>query len=149
MTTIAYDGRYIAVDSRVSQDNRIVNDECDKFIIRTGWVFFLTGNLAIQKEFIDCFCNGSSYRKKGAIGAIGFNETDGLVYDFNHGDDQFDLCHLYHKEAIGSGMHYAIAAMDFGRSAVDAVKYASTRDMYTGGSIRCFDTRTGKFIKVK
>lgn len=137
------------VDSRCSQDNRVVSDECEKFIVRPGWVFFMCGNLAIQKEFVDCFISGMEFRKKGAIGAIGFKESDGLVYDFSHSEGQFDLCHLFHKDGMGSGMHYAIAAMDFGKSAVDAVKYAATRDMYTGGIIRCFDTHTGKFIKVK
>ena len=33
--------------------------------------------------------------------------------------------------AIGSGSQYALAAMDLGKTAEEAVVYASTRDVYT------------------
>ena len=38
--------------------------------------------------------------------------------------------------ATGSGGHFALAAMDLGLSAEEAVKYASTRDMYTNDTIQ-------------
>lgn len=149
MTTIAFDGRYIACDSRISQDSRIVDDSCKKYIDTEGWVFFMAGNIAIQKDFVNCFLSGGVFDKKGHVGSLGFSKKDSKVYDFNHSEGQFDLCEIYHKEALGSGMLHAISAMDFGKSAVEAVMHAATRDMYTGGIIRCFDTHTGKFIKVK
>jgi hypothetical protein len=40
--------------------------------------------------------------------------------------------------AWGSGRDFAIAAMDFGCSAKEAVKYARTRCTYTGGKVRTF-----------
>lgn len=40
--------------------------------------------------------------------------------------------------AIGSGWEWAYAAMDFGRSPAQAVRYAMTRDVSTGGSVRVF-----------
>ncbi|MNJ79145.1 hypothetical protein D3C77_770710 [compost metagenome] len=39
-------------------------------------------------------------------------------------------------DAIGSGAPYALAAMDMGASAEDAVRAAMKRDIYTGGKIR-------------
>ena len=45
------------------------------------------------------------------------------------------------NESFGSGSSFALSAMDFGKSAKDSVKYAMTRDIYTGGKI--------KVIKVK
>ena len=43
---------------------------------------------------------------------------------------------LSNPDAIGSGSAYAIAAMDMGASAEDAVRAAMKRDIYTGGTIR-------------
>lgn len=40
--------------------------------------------------------------------------------------------------AIGSGMYYALTAMDCGCSAEEAVKMAAKRDVNTGGEIRIF-----------
>ena len=37
--------------------------------------------------------------------------------------------------AIGSGASWAMSAMDFGKSPKEAVKYAMTKDYYTGGKI--------------
>jgi hypothetical protein len=45
------------------------------------------------------------------------------------------------SRADGSGYKFALGAMDHGKSAKDAVKYAMTRDIYTGGKV--------KVIKVK
>ena len=39
-------------------------------------------------------------------------------------------------DAIGSGSAYALAAMDMGASAEDAVRAAMKRDIYTGGRVR-------------
>lgn len=39
-------------------------------------------------------------------------------------------------DAIGSGAAYALAAMDMGASAEDAVRAAMKRDIYTGGKVR-------------
>lgn len=38
--------------------------------------------------------------------------------------------------AIGSGRDFALAAMDMGASAKEAVEAAAKRDVYTGGTIR-------------
>lgn len=39
-------------------------------------------------------------------------------------------------DAMGSGSAYAIAAMDMGASAEDAIRAAMKRDIYTGGVVR-------------
>jgi hypothetical protein len=40
--------------------------------------------------------------------------------------------------SLGSGRHFAKAAMDFGCSAKEAVNYAKTRDACTGGRVRVY-----------
>jgi len=66
-----------------------------------------------------------------------FVVDNGVIYEFGLDSDG-----VLSKEALsenlckGSGEFWAMAAMDFGCSAKEAVKYAMTRDMYTGGKIR-------------
>jgi len=45
---------------------------------------------------------------------------------------------MYAPAALGSGADFAVAAMDFGKTPVQAVKYAITRDSMTGGKVRYF-----------
>lgn len=42
---------------------------------------------------------------------------------------------------MGSGYQFAIAALDLGKTAKEAVNYAKTRDIYTGGRVRVFDVK--------
>ena len=48
---------------------------------------------------------------------------------------------LTYNDADGSGYAFAISAMDFGCDARGAVKYASTRDNYTGGRIKVINVK--------
>ena len=51
------------------------------------------------------------------------------------------VCEHYpveHNRAIGSGNRFALAAMDFGKTAKEAVEYAACRDVYTGGKVESF-----------
>ncbi len=45
---------------------------------------------------------------------------------------------LANPDAIGSGSAYALAAMDMGANAEDAVRTAMKRDIYTGGKVVMF-----------
>ena len=46
--------------------------------------------------------------------------------------------------AIGSGSEFAMAAMDFGKSAVEAIRYASKRDVNTGLGVDSFAVKKRK-----
>lgn len=151
MTTIAYDGRYIAVDGRESMGSTIFNDATDKFFVRGKNVFALCGKSTHALDFANQFSHGCRPSDPE-------NEAGGILFD---GELAY-LCivendtKLFAKIIIspgfwadGSGRDWAIAALDHGKTAVEAVKYAMTRDACTGGTIRCYDTKTKKFIKVK
>ena len=49
--------------------------------------------------------------------------------------------------AFGSGAEYAIAAMDHGSTAVQAVKYASTRDLMTNSIVQKYVVPTTNATK--
>jgi ATP-dependent protease HslVU (ClpYQ) peptidase subunit len=46
-------------------------------------------------------------------------------------------------DAIGSGAPYALAAMDMGASAEEAVRAAMKRDIYTGGEVHVLPINVG------
>lgn len=151
MTTIAYDGRYIAADGMRSDNRIVVELNCNKFREFKGFIAALCGDYFA----IDIFCNefeprgNTSINGEYCVSGIAFHEDYGVCRIGINKNGHYFLEKSPQIEADGSGMDFAISAMDFGKEAVDAVKYAATRCKNTGGTIRCFDTHTGKFIKVK
>jgi len=147
MTTVAYDGRYIACDGRAaSAAGRVVSDKFKKYIEIDDMIIFFSGTVAdieplveiINERGSDDICEASLIvvDKHGLV-AVEQDDT-GKIHRLPLDDvDNF---------AIGSGADFAISAMDLGEDAKDAVSYAMTRDVYSGGNITVFDTETLKFI---
>lgn len=136
MTTIAYHhkDKQIAVDGRGTIGSLIASENFDKIIKNESGTWFLTGKAcdfsiltSMQKDD-----NTDVMPECHALLARG-----GKVYAVSVSEDGY-FCEdeLKYNHAIGSGDYFAIAAMDFGRSAKEAVKYAATRDCYTGGKIK-------------
>ena len=53
---------------------------------------------------------------------------------------------IEYNDSAGSGGEFAIAALDMGKTAKEAVEYAMTRDFYSGGKVHVYDIETGDFI---
>lgn len=132
MTTIAYSVKdsLIAVDGRETLGNTIVSDKVNKIIKNEHGSFILCGNTADSVLFSEGgFADDQEYDCGGL-----WVKPDGEVVGVYGGGN--DLCPVEFNEAFGSGASFALSAMDFGKSAKEAVKYASTRDCKTGGAIR-------------
>lgn len=144
MTTIAYKDGVIAYDSRITEpgNGAIISDHHTK--IRKGvdsQLFFLAGdeagiqyfmNKLLNRELpdIDCDCYGMRWDT--------VNNTLHCVdsySDKHYLELRLDTSGVY---AYGSGGNFALAAMDFGKSAAEAVAYAATRDVWTGGKVNSF-----------
>lgn len=137
MTTIAYKDGVIAFDSRVSRNGLIVSDDAHKDFKHNGVTFVMSGCLADKNHLISNY-NGESTKElkdsyssfvidKGSIYECCYNPENGFWKD---DVDRSDV------DAIGSGSHHALTAMDLGCSAVEAVKMAIKRDCYSGGRVR-------------
>ena len=141
MTTIAYNhkDKEIAVDSRFTRGDVISTDKGVKVLKKGGVIFVCAGLSAQYQNIVDMWFTCEAVKD---LRCSAFVVDNGVVYDYG-----IDCDGEISKEAIdenlskGSGEIWALAAMDFGRSAKDAVKYAMTRDIYTGGTV--------KVIKVK
>lgn len=144
MTTIAYKDGVIAYDSRQTRSDRIVSDNSPKCQVVDGVSFFLSGAVCDERALIAAYfgtpspvpveCSGYAV-DAGKLMLVGHDDKTGIWKQ--------DL-DLSNPDAIGSGAQYALAAMDMGATAEEAVAAAAKRDVYTGGTIRTLVIDPGK-----
>lgn len=139
MTIIAYRDGIIAYDSRTTSGNFIETDNCQKMTVYNNHMFFMCGCVPDEERFIDVWFGGKEI-KNIDVTAFVLDDKNILYKATVDGDSglwkyklNISQCH-----AIGSGEKFAISAMDFGKSAKEAVKYAITRDSGCGGVIRVY-----------
>ena len=136
MTTIAYKNGVIAYDSRQTRGGAIVSDDCVKCQVVDGVSFLLAGAVCDAKALVAAYFGTPS---PAPVECSGYVVDGGKLLMVGH-DDKTGLWKLDldpdNPDAIGSGSPYALAAMDMGASAEEAVRAAMKRDIYTGGKIR-------------
>jgi ATP-dependent protease HslVU (ClpYQ) peptidase subunit len=136
MTTIAYKDGVIAYDSQVTRGDVITDDDYEKCIEQKGVKFFCTGAVSDHQRLVDVYFGA---KPEGNIDATAL-VTDGEILMHIAVDDDTGLwkspIRLDRVYAIGSGTHYAFAAMDMGGTAYQAIEAAKKRDTSTGGVIR-------------
>lgn len=143
MTTIAYhhgDGE-IAVDSRACSGDVISTEKMNKTVKNELGVWFLCGAVCDIADFVKLRKN-EVIDKDLELACSGFRVTNSLVSWVFVDDGVFCEEPLQYNLGIGSGGHFALAAMDHGKSAKEAVKYAITRDAKTGGRVRVFKVKS-------
>ncbi len=132
MTTLAYhhkDG-HLAFDSRVSSGSHICTDRWAKAFYVGDSLMILAGSLSdidiFRSEYpnieTELACSGYVIEKDGFYGV---GVVSGVLKKFR----------VTFNDADGSGYAFAVAAMDFGKTAAEAVRYAMTRDTATGGAV--------------
>ncbi|WP_416365009.1 proteasome subunit beta [Pseudomonas sp. NFX183] len=136
MTTIAYKDGVIAYDGRQVRNDRIVSDNAPKCLVVDGVSFFLAGAVCDEKALIAAYFGTPS---KVPVECSGYVVDGGKLLMIGHDDTtgiwKQDLDSA-NPDAMGSGAPYALAAMDMGASAEEAVRAAMKRDIYTGGMVR-------------
>jgi 20S proteasome alpha/beta subunit len=145
MTTIAYKDGVIAFDSRITNSGIIINDNAKKYYMEGGKTFFYSGAESDIDRLIDGYLHGLIKLEHGVDGNAIVIDTSGLYFvgvteDFELWSNSVDAEIPF---AIGSGRDFALAFMDAGMSAVDAVKMTAKRDIYTGGAIRSYELKSG------
>lgn len=158
MTTIAYDGRYIACDSQETMGN--AKTLCTKFVVvNQDFVAFTAGTSTAGLKAVDHIKSALIFAETGKV--INFpdalfsdeenftvwlaNLHNGVISEFTK--DGMSSTGLINVDALGTGRDFALTAMYLGKSAREAVQVASQLDCYTGGKIHVFDTKTGTFIE--
>ena len=149
MTTIAYHHKsgVVACDGRTTQGSYITHDEAKKWLSIGDDVWFFTGSVADRDAFVKYHSGELSGAPAHDIDCAAFIVVGGQCFESGltkEGEAWRVL--LDYNHATGSGRDHAVAAMDHGKGAIDAVKYAATRDMCTGGKISALDVSTMDFM---
>lgn len=134
MTTIAYKDGELAADSRITAGDTIITDGRKKVHrLRDGSIVAWAGSLQDAMRLLTSMRKGHVAPKLDEIEALHVH-TDGSVWEYEG--------HVWVKQqvnehcAVGSGTPYALAAMDAGASAREAVKIAVKRDINSGGRVQ-------------
>lgn len=133
MTTVAWDGHTLAADRQTSADGSVYRYAAKIHEIPGGHVA-CCGNVAQIHRFVKWLRDD----RKDALDIESENLGALMVVDgvLTLWDGSLCIpCEIGEKLAIGSGTCWAHAAMDFGKSATEAVAYAATRDNGTGGGV--------------
>lgn len=149
MTTIAYNHktRTIAVDSRRTGDNIIQSDTDVKYRhYKDGSVWFLCGKVIHLDALIEAY-DGKVFKESDYFEVNAFYVKDGDVYRCGIEEGLFWQELTEDSRAMGTGWKWAMAAMDFGKDAPEAVEYAKTRDYYTGGKVYIFSIEENCFVE--
>jgi len=138
MTTIAWDGKTLAVDSRATSDGYVMTDKCKKLYTGVGQYVAaaMCGDEAEAVDMMDWLRTGGKAPecKEGVI--IVAVMEDGTAHKFTGGIETPIKVQVPYAD--GSGWIVALASMDAGLNAVEAVKAARKRDIYTGGPVKSF-----------
>jgi len=140
MTTIAYKDGVISCDSRETEDTTIVDDDCDKRLVKKGVQFFCSGSSCDAENLASWYLGETFYTKEmdeiysividnSVVLTVGYGDKRGFYKNTERQANYF---------AIGSGAHHAITAMDMGCDSKEAVEMASKRDAMTGGKIKSY-----------
>ncbi len=138
MTTIAYKDGIVAYDSRRTNDDLIVDDDCDKCFRLDGYAFFMCGSFADIEQFVPAYVAQTIKGDYSCSGLMVTPDKDLFIVGCDEDGPWREAWPKDKPRALGSGTSFALAAMDFGCSAKQAVKYAATRDCGTGGKVRTF-----------
>lgn len=131
MTTVAWDTRSLAADSQITCDFK-TNGHSKFYRFRDGSTGAFAGTWSRVQEamrVIDGLADGPADIGWSGIvirpgGRVEYLEDDGCVLDITG-----------IPFALGSGAHFALAAMACGKTAQEAVYLASTFDPHTGGPV--------------
>ncbi len=137
MTTIAYKDGWLVSDSRETSKDRIDTDRCKKiYRLPDGALYGGAGDScsiqALHHHLVKA--SRSKPKKLPNICIKGVHAL--LIHDKTFYYERGSWQPINYPFAIGSGSHYAIAAMDAGCTAEEAVRIAIKRDVYSGGRIQ-------------
>ncbi|HHZ96320.1 MAG TPA: hypothetical protein EYN67_12385 [Flavobacteriales bacterium] len=149
MTTILYDhkNKQIACDSRMSKNSGAYNDSYIKMKEVNGILFVLTGSTCDADYFMENYKKYAKVELDGIdIDCSGIIVRDKVAYNVFIHDGVFNEDNMFCNEYAGSGGSYAISALDHGATLKEAIEYAMTRDLYTGGKVHVYDIEKGELI---
>lgn len=144
MTTIAWDGRYLAADTRETWD-KSVPTYCRKIeVLNPEVVIAYAGSSYVYYEIKEHFLGTREKLSKDAKQGEAIVIVKGIPYNWGGGNlpSLVEICAPPH--AVGSGWKYAWSFMRLGMTAMASVKAAAEMDIWTNTVVDYYDTKTKK-----
>lgn len=150
MTTIAYDGRILAADSRITNGNYLIDDDFLKLrrvVVGKRTILVAAGGSLVEILRFYKWVEGGldvdlwDMEADEVVGVtLEVVKSKEVIKVFSEGPTPMDnICPF----AIGSGGHLAEGAMLAGATAIDAVKIAAQRDLRTNTKVTAY-SRVGR-----
>ncbi len=144
MTTIAYDGKSLATDSRSTIRDTIYDENSKKLFLNVGpfSAVAVSGDFQATTDLLEEVAGCTSIQQVRSLlheDREGKGILIGVLYSGEAWSfDACDACVLTQgvPYAAGSGRDYAYAAMDLGLSAREAIVAASKRDVHTNNVVQ-------------
>tara|TARA_R110000782_G_scaffold270483_1_gene371828 strand:- start:32451 stop:32876 length:426 start_codon:yes stop_codon:yes gene_type:complete len=140
MTTIAIDHNTISADGRTTGNEIIQCDTTVKVNKRDGIIYAFSGSVTDAEILMDIVFEDAEI-PDFHLNANVVTIADGDVVVHGCSEDGYKSWSVNLPYSLGSGSAYALAAMDLGKTSKEAVKYAMTRDIYSGGKIKTMTWR--------
>lgn len=154
MTTIAFDGRYLAADSLCTTNEtrfsfvKKINCINDKVVASCGGETAAALFLRLLKELDkdDFILDLSVADKEKAFNAILITQEKNILYYCDFSGQPINVNLYEGLFANGTGREFALGAMAAGKSAKEAVEIAIKFDINSGGDVTVFDTQEWCFV---
>lgn len=137
MTTIATDGKSMAGDGQETHSNGTITALNMQKVRRLpdGSIIGICGDVVDALQFVKWLSDGGVKPKFARpFEALVISKRDDNALFYYYTPNLFPIP-TEAPVAIGHGMQFALAAMDCGRSPMEAVKVAIGRDAWTGGQV--------------
>lgn len=127
----------IGCDSRTTLGDTIISDSTKKFKMIAGEYYFFSGDVSASEAIMEFLINDVPIN----------TNAEGIVICTDNGNvncynltllDGLTSYIIRYNQGFGSGGEWALSALDFRQNTTDAIKYAKTRDINTGGKINVF-----------
>jgi hypothetical protein len=149
MTTAVYchKTKQIAIDSRLSMNERIITDSYEKVVSKNEHIFFTSGSIHNLDKAVSLWFVEGSQKWSGSRFSILVVAPDKGVFCFYSCEGLTYKVPVTYNDGVGSGCDWALTALDFGLSVKDAILYAMTKDSATGGRVWIYDIESSSFIE--
>lgn len=132
----------IYCDGRISSGSFIVCDDAKKYHIdASGNPWFYSGAVGDAQKLFEHYVNGGKIEISDDFDGTIFSCTEKgfIVVGVDEKNVWSAILGYAPYHCYGSGSAFAMAALDHGKSPAEAIEYAMTRDLYTGGTVHCYD----------
>lgn len=135
MTTLIIMDTGFYSDGRTTCNWEIIKEDFPKAFAYKGCAVALTGDVVDLKHMAMAYINGDPLDDFTAVDGSAFIYQKGVTKCISMADGAIKANICEGTDCMGTGAYYAKAALDFGKTPEDAIRYAMTRDCHTGGKI--------------